>query len=853
MLTNNPSAPSIHCPNAVPGPGLGIQRIVVDDNARKLLVTFTKKANELTDEQKTRLRSPSAYALTGGSRIFPRIVSVEISAAPAEITAELQLDEIGDFSIYTLTIGGPDVDSFFASHTLRFRLRCDDPFDCGPRKGSTAVPENIPVAIDYLTKDYVGFRQALLDFIPTRMPAWTERSEADIGIMLLELFSATADSLSYVQDRVANEAFLDTALQRRSVAGHLALIGYEMDQGASAFTWLRFQVSKTVTIHSPLAVSTKPVRADDPVIVFETHPSNAAMTLRKEHNELPVAGRTDSDCCLPRDALSLTLAGNYPNLKAGDYLLLDDGQGQRDIIRLTKAIGDPHHCMTTIQWSKATPLRFDYCVRSFDPWLWHGIIREIHPASRSFRVDPVLNARHQAPKCCTAGMLQLVKGAPITLNGRAVEINEVKTGMYVQYETAACGTQVLRMVVQPPPRLVLCGNLLPATHGETVEEPFLDPGVAPPEHPEIALRRGFQLRRAPLAYLHPKTPGLALPAPSFPGRPSRGISTLTVFSDGEQWQERSTLLESRTDDKHFRVEIDDAGDATIRFGNPKTGGAQPSRLETLRATYRVGGGTAGNIAADTLVQVRSPFPDGILNVTNPLPAVGGRDLESRDHARRFAPSSFKKSLVCLTGADFQSAAEEFVDSNGEKLLQRGKAGFRWTGSWYTVQLAVDPLGTRSLASAAREELSRDLDGRRLVGVDLEVTDRPEFVALEIAIEISLKSGFRASDVEAKIREALGSRAFSDGRKGLFHPDNFTFGQSLFVSRLLATLAGVSGVGAAGITRLCRFRFGNGATQTQKNLSTGRVDVGPDQILRMDDDRNFPENGTLNIKITGAIA
>ena len=85
------------------------------------------------------------------------------------------------------------------------------------------------------------------------MPQWTERNEADIGMMLLELFAATADSLSYMQDRVANEAFLTSASQRRSVAGHLALIGYELDPGESAGTWLFFEVNSEQSLASNAA------------------------------------------------------------------------------------------------------------------------------------------------------------------------------------------------------------------------------------------------------------------------------------------------------------------------------------------------------------------------------------------------------------------------------------------------------------------------------------------------------------------------------------------------------------------------------------------------------------------------
>ena len=81
--------------------------------------------------------------------------------------------------------------------------------------------------IDYLTKDYAGFRQAMLDQIPLRLPAWKDRSESDFGVVLIELFAYVADILSYYQDRVANEAYLATATQRRSLTrpgGSLARI-----------------------------------------------------------------------------------------------------------------------------------------------------------------------------------------------------------------------------------------------------------------------------------------------------------------------------------------------------------------------------------------------------------------------------------------------------------------------------------------------------------------------------------------------------------------------------------------------------------------------------------------------------
>src|SRR5688572_2318457 len=100
--------------------------------------------------------------------------------------------------------------------------------------------------IDYLARDYNSFRKALLDLIPAKLPEWTDRSEADFGIALLELFAYMGDILSYYQDRIANEAFLNTAQERRSVINHLRLIGYEMAPASAASTTLNVIVGNNV-------------------------------------------------------------------------------------------------------------------------------------------------------------------------------------------------------------------------------------------------------------------------------------------------------------------------------------------------------------------------------------------------------------------------------------------------------------------------------------------------------------------------------------------------------------------------------------------------------------------------------
>jgi uncharacterized phage protein gp47/JayE len=97
--------------------------------------------------------------------------------------------------------------------------------------------------IDYMARDYDSFKQAMISLIPEKLPLWTDRSEADFGIVLIEIFAYMADILSYYQDRIANESFLTTAQERRSVIQHLRLIGYELEPAAAASAELSLIVS----------------------------------------------------------------------------------------------------------------------------------------------------------------------------------------------------------------------------------------------------------------------------------------------------------------------------------------------------------------------------------------------------------------------------------------------------------------------------------------------------------------------------------------------------------------------------------------------------------------------------------
>lgn len=134
------------------------------------------------------------------------------------------------------------------------------------------MPEPLP-PIDYSSRDWTALRSDLIQAKRDRMPEWKSESPNDFGIVLIELFAYMGDMLSFYIDRTANEAFLDTAVQRSSVYAIARMLDYRpTGQKAAALTVKFTTASDTgaVTIPARTRVQTVASPGDDP-IVFETN------------------------------------------------------------------------------------------------------------------------------------------------------------------------------------------------------------------------------------------------------------------------------------------------------------------------------------------------------------------------------------------------------------------------------------------------------------------------------------------------------------------------------------------------------------------------------------------------------
>jgi predicted phage baseplate assembly protein len=288
----------------------------------------------------------------------------------------------------------------------------------------------------------------------------------------------------------------------------------------------------------------------------------------------------------------------------------------------------------------------------------------------------------------------------------------------------------------------------------------------------------------------------------------------------------------------FVLEVESDGRAFVRFGDDVLG-KRPSANATFTARYRVGNGVAGNVGREAIAQLVTSL-DGIEVVRNPIAATGGVDPEPLPRVRFDAPQAFRTQERAVTEDDYARAAERHPD------VQRAAARFRWTGSWYTVFVTVDRKGGRPVDAAFRSDMRAHLERFRLAGYDLEIR-APTFVSLDLAIHVCAADGYFRSDVKQALLRTFSSTDQPDGTRGFFHPDEFSFGDSLFLSRIHGAAMAVAGVASVNLTR-CQ-RWGKDAAG---ELDQGLIRAAPLEILRLTNDASLPENGKLDIDVGGGL-
>ena len=775
--------------------------------------------------------TPAHVELAGGERVTG--VTVDAVLYDGDVLV-LHVDRLGDFSPYELRLVQPGtrdtpatgMDPLLYKIAFSFKANCPSDLDCRPSDACPPAALDAP-RIDYLAKDFGGFRRVVLDRMALLLPGWSERHAADAGVTLVEALAYVGDALSYQQDAVATEAYLGTARQRISVRRHARLVDYPMHDGCNARALVAIDAASdglVIPAHTVFLTRTRfPAGAIDDARAIDALRAGALgfesmhdLTLYQAHDAMPFYAWGDARCCLPVGATRATLAGTFAQLAAGDLLVLEEVTSpttgdpadadptHRAAVRLTSALAvdsanlplvDPAtgQAITEIAWSAEDALAIALCVSAVTD-ASHGArtITEVSVARGNVvLVDHGLTGAPEPLPPVPAPALRL---AP------------------------AAGSPCARLAPSPLPvryRPRLARG--PLTHAATVDLPAtsLDGTQSAPFDPRGSAASALRWT------MDRVVPAIVLDGP------------LTT-----RWLPYRDLIDRDARALAFVAEMSDDGLATLRFGDDEHG-TRPDTGDAFTATYRVGNGSAGNVGAEAIANLVGPpaWAAAVRGVRNPLAAAGGVDPEPLEQVRQFAPVAFRTQLRAVTPADWAEVTERRAD------VQRAAATFRWTGSWYTVFDAIE-LADGAAVDEANDELLDYLEAFRVVGRDLEV-DGPQYVSLDLALRVCVQRAYFRADVEQALRAVFGRGTLADGTLGFFHPARFRFGDRVYLSAIYAAAQRVQGVDSLEVVRLRRF-----GSDDDRALTDGWLAIGSLEIARLAGDPDFPEHGVLTLELRG---
>jgi len=308
------------------------------------------------------------------------------------------------------------------------------------------------------------------------------------------------------------------------------------------------------------------------------------------------------------------------------------------------------------------------------------------------------------------------------------------------------------------------GNVARATHGLTQREVLGSGGGDPSPK--------FTLKQAPLTFL---------PA----NNPTGVADTLEVRVNDLLWREVASTQDLTPGARAYTVRVDAQGFASVQFGDGRRGARPPAGRENIRAVYRTGLGSSGNLDARKLTQLATR-PLGVKDVTNPLPSLGGFDPESPDHARRNVAAGIAALQRLVSVPDYADFARGFAGVDKADAVASSAGGLH--------QVLVTVAGTDDTPLPGTELFKTLGDALQDFGdptVPVELL--PRRLSL-IVLEVSIRKDPAAlwADVEGAVRARLLDLLGFDRRE---------LGEDVWLGPILAAIQGVAGVTAVDIPHL----------------------------------------------------
>lgn len=234
---------------------------------------------------------------------------------------------------------------------------------------------------------------------------------------------------------------------------------------------------------------------------------------------------------------------------------------------------------------------------------------------------------------------------------------------------------------------------------------------------------------------------------------------------------------SGSSDKIFEVVYDENYNATVVFGDGSVG-ISPEDTASFTVEYRVGGGTRGNIAIDT-INANIESTRGVKGtITNISKGTGGANAETIEHAKKYAPLTFRRQDRLVTLEDYSVFANTFISTFG--TIGKATAATRKAYASanvvdiYVLEKASD-IQLQRATTNFKTQLLDAIDKKRMATDDVVIVDGLiRTVDLDTNISIDREEEENQDQIKAKVRDKILKYMSADRRD---------FGEDLNISEL----------------------------------------------------------------------
>ena len=695
---------------------------------------------------------------------------------------------------------------FVGAHPPEVGAACELYDPLGPSDAAAVRPPPRSPVVDYRARDARTLLAVMLGRADQVMRPWTDRGPADLTTMLFEAVAERLDHIAYGQERAVAEGFLDDARLRRSIEDHVRPLDYQVDEGLSAVAMLRFRVELGAIAE-----------------VIRDRQAEAASTSDAARAAWLTSTIAALDEIADDGAIEIPAGTLAANLRNDDQVVI---------------------------FATEEPL-------PFFPHLDEVALVEDLPAG------------------ATRALLDGPLGGLAIGRWLILERGDRRAGHVVRVTTVRRGTDVVEVGWDPRrplpwplpatdgdagPAGVVLGNVVPAHHGVPLSA--LPPAGG--ESDDLARYRelldipvqGGPGTEVVLPYAPVSIHAAGYPLPGHEGR--RGRPQIRVLVDGDEWTRIDDLAGADPGDEVFALRTSADGRAAVRFGDGvSSGAALPARQSRLHLDVAIGLGRTGNVppaVVNRLVFVpvdaaRGPITGwlfrepmdvirGVVQVTNPLAAIGGRDPEPMDRMRYRAALLAARPLSAVTPEDYERVARSLPEVAGAFAR--------------VVPAAVRPVVRVTVLLRDEDTLDDDerlrrwtevraaLEDARLLGFDVESVP-PVWTPLDLDVVVDAHPHAEAGAV----RDAVIGAVAGDG--GLLDPDVSGLGGDVQLADLYRAVLAAPGVAAARVRRFRRL-----SPQAVEHLADGVIPMNRDEVAVVRGPSRPLADGVLTVSVCGGL-